>query len=630
MKEFTILKLYRAIGLSYLKTQSYNSAIGIFSHYVATLLQMKKDKKNTKKINEELRITQEVMCSYFKTNTQKSELRDSLEDDNLKVQFFFGKTFEDSRFKDFQKEVNQFVLYKNDNNLENNEKFLFEFYPQNLKILQDAFKNNQEDENTLIICAKHLFFLQQFDLVLEISDYIKSKYPDNSYSYFLSGQALCQLGKYEEAIKEFKKMITFEETNSFLYYYIGQLYRQYYNETFNRQYLHKALKYVQKACDLKFDHLYLNEQIKICLDLGKTKEAKELCKYALNNNPDDGYLGMYVVSFIQCGDTENYKKYINLRLRPPYIGEYYPRITKRPMWDCKKDISDKTLLVIVEQGYGDIFMFSRSLRAAIKKAKKVIFLTRSATVRLFKYNFPDIEVLPTESTNISDLDYDYHVPIMSLIQLWDFSKPAKAYLKVDPKDVRRFKLSCVNQLKFNIGVMYTSYIGEYFGKRNIPLESLNILSKIKDVKLYSFSVNKTIQAEQNENNLECIGTNFRDFYDTAVALKAMHMVVATDNVILNLAGALGVKTFGLFNTFNVGRWWKKEGADIGWYKSVRPFTTKRENEWDELLTRVRGHIEKYKLSLHEKYLKSITKKVDKNSELSSDKKILKKSKISKK
>ena len=50
----------------------------------------------------------------------------------------------------------------------------------------------------------------------------------------------------------------------------------------------------------------------------------------------------------------------------------------------------------------------------------------------------------------------------------------------------------------------------------------------------------------------------------------MDVVLSTDNVILNLAGSLGVKTLGLFTKYPNFRWFKLSGNDVGWYKSVRP------------------------------------------------------------
>ena len=64
------------------------------------------------------------------------------------------------------------------------------------------------------------------------------------------------------------------------------------------------------------------------------------------------------------------------------------------------------------------------------------------------------------------------------------------------------------------------------------------------------------------------------------------MVISTDNVILNLAGALGVNTLGLFNKYPNYRWFDLTGEDVVWYKSVKPLQCQVENDWTSLMKQV--------------------------------------------
>ena len=62
----------------------------------------------------------------------------------------------------------------------------------------------------------------------------------------------------------------------------------------------------------------------------------------------------------------------------------------------------------------------------------------------------------------------------------------------------------------------------------------------------------------------------------------MDLIVSTDNVILNLAGALGVDTIALFNKETNYRWYQTEGENVGWYKSVKPLQAKKQNCWENV------------------------------------------------
>ena len=87
-----------------------------------------------------------------------------------------------------------------------------------------------------------------------------------------------------------------------------------------------------------------------------------------------------------------------------------------------------------------------------------------------------------------------------------------------------------------------------------------------------------------------LGKEFKNFEDTACAMTCMDLIISTDNVVMNLAGALGIKTYCLFNVFSESRWYKTEGNDVGWYKSVKPF--RAFNDWDNLMLEVKNQLVK--------------------------------------
>ena len=75
-------------------------------------------------------------------------------------------------------------------------------------------------------------------------------------------------------------------------------------------------------------------------------------------------------------------------------------------------------------------------------------------------------------------------------------------------------------------------------------------------------------------------------------MKCMDLMVTTDNGVMNLAGALGVPTFGLFNSITEWRWFKTTGEDIAWYKSIKPFQCTSDNNWGPVISQVVEEVEK--------------------------------------
>lgn len=84
--------------------------------------------------------------------------------------------------------------------------------------------------------------------------------------------------------------------------------------------------------------------------------------------------------------------------------------------------------------------------------------------------------------------------------------------------------------------------------------------------------------------------NLKDFYNTAVAVSSMDLIVTANNVLLNLAGALGKKTYALMNAYSEYRRYKLDGDDIGWYKTVKPFFAREMNGWRDIFNKVVNNI----------------------------------------
>ena len=208
-------------------------------------------------------------------------------------------------------------------------------------------------------------------------------------------------------------------------------------------------------------------------------------------------------------------------------------------------------------------------------------------------------------SGMGKIDHDFHIPLMDTPFLMKES-PKKmyqsgGYLKTDRKKEQAFKSKYINKnKKIKIGIAYHGTKESILTNRDISVKKFLPLFELKGVEFYSFQADKYAEElKQLDKNIKIkdLGKHFKDFEDTACAINSMDLIVSTDNVVMNLAGALGVKTYGLFNVFSESRWYKTEGEDVGWYKSVRPFRAKTFNDWDNLMTDVKqAIIEDFKLS----------------------------------
>ena len=147
--------------------------------------------------------------------------------------------------------------------------------------------------------------------------------------------------------------------------------------------------------------------------------------------------------------------------------------------------------------------------------------------------------------------------------------------------------------KFKIGLSLSGSKTANYSGRDIEVERIyNLLKDIPNITLYN------LQKDDKEcDGIVSLGKTFKDFTDSACAICNMDLVISTDNVILNLSGALGIDTIGLFNKETNYRWFKPEGENVGWYESVKPLQNKKQNDWDNTISELENIIQ-HKLKLN--------------------------------
>jgi ADP-heptose:LPS heptosyltransferase len=83
----------------------------------------------------------------------------------------------------------------------------------------------------------------------------------------------------------------------------------------------------------------------------------------------------------------------------------------------------------------------------------------------------------------------------------------------------------------------------------------------------------------------------RDFADTAAVISLLDLVVSADTAVVHLAGALGRPVWVLL-PYSPDFRWLLERDDSPWYPTARLFRQPRFGDWESVLTRVRGELER--------------------------------------
>lgn len=404
----------------------------------------------------------------------------------------------------------------------------------------------------------------------------------NPQNYILLGDYYAETKNYQAAIDSYEKYVSQNQDYPEVYNALGIAYsmlKKYAN-------LEKQKEYFEKAIELSPDYQDAIRNLAITYrEMGNHDKCLEYFEKALALNPTGDDYFSYGTELLRTGDFKKGLKYFEYRFSKETDPNPYPNMLK-PRWDGKTDLSDKTLLVQCEQGYGDSIQFGRYLNFI--KAKKVIFRVHHRLVDLFKSNFPQIEIV-SKKNPIEDLNFDYHIPLLSLLEVLGVNANniplAQGYLNAEDRKIEEFKQKYFNNGCFKIGI---SWRGGIWGNkyRHIGLEDLYCLTKLPNTKIYSLQNDpeKDIEkALQNGVEIINIGSNFESFSDTAVAIENMDLIISIDNVITNLAGAMGKKTFMLLNTNSDWRWFLNE-HQTPWYDSIKIFKKCNENDdWTETI-----------------------------------------------
>lgn len=318
---------------------------------------------------------------------------------------------------------------------------------------------------------------------------------------------------------------------------------------------------------------------------------KVICEIKPEEHPDF----MFNYACLQCseGNFEDFIKYYDYRFLKKLNPTPRFKVFK-PAWDGEKNVSDKVLLITFEQGYGDTFLFSKYLDKVQKLFKEVIFVVQHGTQKVLHDSFPDVKVFSNREVNIDNLVFDYHISLLSLGKALNITPDKikrKKWLTADKKKVKEFK-KYFSKKNFNVGIFWESSKTNL--QRYTDLKTLVPLGNINKVQLYSLHIEKEdfeLNYIDKNINIKNIGKYFNDFSDTAAAIQNCDLIVSTDSSVLNLAGALGKKTFGLFNQFPEWRWYKLDGEDVGWFKTVKPFKSENKNDFSEAIKLISSEIE---------------------------------------
>ena len=354
------------------------------------------------------------------------------------------------------------------------------------------------------------------------------------------------------------------------------------------QYKH-AEEVLREGLRLNPEHLScLNNLGSLCRDTGRTKEALEIYERAIDISPNHAEANYnYGITLIKAGFDDKGWHYHEWRWHTDKQAAVPP---DAPCWDGRADLNGKILLIITDQGIGDVINFVRYAPLIKQRhpAAKIIIEVEDKLVSLLKHNYGDIcEVRVRDNKN----KYDLWTSFMALPGHFLYERTASPYLKAPaPKSHKNSNVQLI------VGLSWCSANKDNGAVRSLELKDFTPLARHKNVKFIDLQYGDTT-VEREKAQTAGLSVFHDDSIDSlkniesfANQVAACDLVISIDNTTAHTAGALGIPVWTILPGASLFRW-EETGEATHWYPSMRMFRTK--NNVEEALERIFDDFKKF-------------------------------------
>lgn len=308
---------------------------------------------------------------------------------------------------------------------------------------------------------------------------------------------------------------------------------------------------------------------------------------AVASAPDNAGLLMSEAEMrIRLGDWREGWRLYQSRWSMPPLSDQRARFSE-PAWDGTVR-QGLRLLVVAEQGLGDMINFARYVGSAADAGLEVILQAPATIAGLLGRMRPDVQV----TTDSEPPPFDVHAGLMDLPYLLgatpETAADAAGYLSPDPGRVAVWGERLPAGRK--AGLVWAGNPGHLNdARRSAPLAALQpALSAAGQTWIslqMAFPEQDRDVAERWSGLLQEPAQRFRDMDDTAAVISLCDVVVAVDTSVAHLAGALGKRTLLMLPYVSEWRWMTDPDRTV-WYDSVELVRQKTPGDWAGVARRV--------------------------------------------
>ena len=426
-----------------------------------------------------------------------------------------------------------------------------------------------ESEREIFLAALGDHFLERRNLNMAKAFYSESvAQRSNPAAEFGMGSVLLEEGEPEESLKYFRSASRHDRYLVKCLLKMGRASRLLGD-------IEGALGFYVAASERGYDKfvLYFNIATLLC-DMGRHDEAGRYYERGISLAPEDDKARFnYSLHLLSLGDFARGLEYYESR--PWCFVGFGSR------WSGERE---KKVLVLSEQGYGDLIHFSRFLPALKSVSDKVALACDENVSGLLRTTgcVDEVVGLDEDSIRSAASEYPFYCRMMSIPHLMglDLKEPKVPYLKPDGARVAYWRDLLSGDTGPKVGLCWQGgkrKDAEMLfndGKRSVDLKEMLPVLKVEGVNFYSLQKDWKEFHPGLRYPMERCG----DFLDTAALVSNMDLVIAVDTSMAHLAGAIG-KPVWMMSRLG-GDWrWGNHGEDTFWYPSMKIFRQARMDDW---------------------------------------------------
>jgi len=301
-------------------------------------------------------------------------------------------------------------------------------------------------------------------------------------------------------------------------------------------------------------------------ELGELDEAQVWLRLAIGHRPDAKVV--LETSLKVCSDLLTAGRYSEgwplMEARAPLHPDVVTPIRVNfPEWKGEP-LAGKSILVWVEQGFGDQIMMVRFAKQLAEQGARVSIGCRPTLAPLFAEIEALHDVIPIDRNQRLTIGrYDYWSRYFSLpmhLGTTLESLPSEPYLRAPADRLARWTGYS------GVGVMWrTSPTGFAAGVKTVPDDQAQRL------------------LDRGATSLQPEHTGVTDFADTAAIIQQLDLVISVDTSVAHLAGAMGKPCWTLLPGESVDWRWMRDRQDSPWYPSMRLFRHRQAGDWSAVI-----------------------------------------------